>query len=289
MPELPEVETIKSVIGPQIQGLTIVKAVVKRPEVIAYPLADEFCRRLAGRTVERMMRRGKFLIILLENEARVILHLRMTGCLLFTPPDLPEEKHTHVIFRLDDGKELRFSDTRRFGRFWLIQKGEDDTYSGIGKLGMEPFDQGFTAEYLRARLGERKKAIKECLLEQTVVAGIGNIYSDEILFAAGIHPMCPANRLKDKDWARLAAVIPGSLAFFIEKNQITPEEYLRTKGQDYHNTPFLRVYGHGGEPCPVCGNRLSRIVVGGRSSVCCLVCQSFAEEVKNQRMDNQIR
>lgn len=106
----------------------------------------------------------------------------MTGCLLAAPPDHPMEKHTHMILRLDSGTELHFSDTRRFGRFWLIQNGEEDTYSGIGKLGLEPFDQKIGAEYLQDKLGRRKKAIKECLLDQSVIAGIGNIYSDEILF-----------------------------------------------------------------------------------------------------------
>ena len=137
MPELPEVETIKRVIEPQIQGLKIRKVEVRRPEVVAYPGADEFSRRLAGQTIERMMRRGKFLTFLSENRDRVILHLRMTGCLLLAPADFAEEKHTHVIFHLGDGRELRFSDTRRFGRFWLLGEDETDTYSGIGKLGLE--------------------------------------------------------------------------------------------------------------------------------------------------------
>ena len=135
MPELPEIETIKRVIEPQIQGLTIESVTVKRPEVTAYPTADEFCRLLTGQTVSHMTRRGKFLVIQLNSNDRIILHLRMTGCLLLTPADYPEEKHTHVIFRLSNGKELRFSDTRRFGRLWLLKNGEADTYSGTHKLG----------------------------------------------------------------------------------------------------------------------------------------------------------
>ena len=133
MPELPEVETIKRVIEPQIQGLVIENVTVKRPEVTAYPTAEEFCRRLTGQTISHMTRRGKFLMIHLESNDRIILHLRMTGCLLLTPADYPQEKHTHIIFSLDDGRELRFSDTRRFGRFWLLGEQETDTYSGIPK------------------------------------------------------------------------------------------------------------------------------------------------------------
>lgn len=273
MPELPEVETIKRVIEPQIQGLVIDKVTVKRPEVVAYPAADEFCGLLTGQTISHMTRRGKFLIIWLGSNDRIILHLRMTGCLLLTPADYPEEKHTHIIFSLSNSMELRFSDTRRFGRFWLLRKDEADTYSGVEKLGIEPFHAELTAEYLNTRLGKRKKAVKECLLDQSAIAGIGNIYSDEILFTAGIYPARPANNLKIKDWERLAAAISERISYFIEVNRITPEDYLVTKGQDYRNTPFLQVYGKEGKPCPKCGETLCRIVVGGRGSVYCPVCQ----------------
>ena len=278
MPELPEVETIKRIIEPQIKGRRIEKAVLRRPEIIACPTADSFCEQAENRTVTGMERRGKFLIFCLDNESRIILHLRMTGCLLAAPPDFPEEKHTHLIFRLSGGIELRFSDTRRFGRFWLIEKGEADTYSGMEKLGREPLAPDFTADYLMDKLAKRRKAIKECLLDQTAVAGIGNIYSDEILFAARIHPARPAITLTLDEWKRLAAVIPERLTFFIDKNRITPEEYLMTKGRDYRNTPYLQVYGHGGGPCPVCGNTLCRIVIGGRSSVYCPSCQPQKKE-----------
>lgn len=273
MPELPEIETIKRILEPQIQGLAITKVTVKRPEVTAHPAADEFCRLLTGQTICHIMRRGKFLIIRLNSNDRIILHLRMTGCLLLTPADFPEEKHTHIIFSLSNGKELRFSDTRRFGRFWLIRKDEEDTYSGIEKLGIDPFDTDFTDEYLKTHLGKRRKAIKECLLEQTIIAGIGNIYADEILFTAGIHPACPANNLMREEWKHLATVIPERLSYFIGKNRITPEEYLENKGKNYRNTPFLQVYGHDGEPCPICGEILCKIIIGGRSSVYCPACQ----------------
>lgn len=275
MPELPEIETIKRVIEPQIKGFAVQRTTVNRPEVIAHPAADEFCRRITGQVFAGTQRRGKFLILCMESGDRLILHLRMTGCLLVTPEGYPEEKHTHLVFHLSGGKELRFSDTRRFGRFWLLRQGETDTYSGIEKLGAEPFAPGFSGEYLSTRLGKRKKAIKECLLDQSVIAGIGNIYSDEILFAARIHPARPANTLTTEEWNRLTSVIPERLAFFVEKNKTTPEEYLETKGQDYRNTPFLQVYGHGGEPCPICGETLCRTVIGGRSSVYCPACQKI--------------
>lgn len=273
MPELPEVETIKRVIEPQIQGRMITKVAVRRPEVAAYPEADEFCRRLTGQTVSHMSRQGKFLIIHLENKERIVLHLRMTGGLLLAPAQCPEEKYTHVVFSLDNGTELRFSDMRRFGRFWLLREEETDTCTGMDKLGLDPLAPACNAEYLSSHLSKRRKAIKECLLEQTIIAGIGNIYSDEILFTAGIYPARPANSLKQTEWERLAEAIPERISYFIEKSAITAEEYLETKGRDYRNTPFLQVYGHGGSPCPKCRETLCRMVIGGRSSVYCPVCQ----------------
>lgn len=277
MPELPEVETIRRVLEPQIKGLTITAVTVNRPEVIGYPTAEEFCQALTGQIIDTMTRRGKFLSVLLDSGDYFVLHLRMTGCLLLTPVDYPMEKHTHIVFHLSSGDELRFSDTRRFGRFWLFRKGESDTYSGMDKLGLEPFDSNLTAGYLQQHFGKRKKAIKECLLDQSVIAGIGNIYSDEILFASGIYPARPAKGLTHVEWERLAAAIPERLAYFIEKNALTLEEYLEGKGQDYRNTPFLQVYGHDGEPCPICGAALCRMTVGGRSSVYCSACQKDGE------------
>ena len=273
MPELPEIETIRSVIEPQVQGAVIDNVTVARPEVVAHPTADEFCKEVAGQTISSMARRGKFLLINLENESKIVLHLRMTGCLLVVPSDYPMEKHTHIVIKLSNRTELRFSDTRRFGRFWLLRCDEQDTYSGICKLGLEPLSSDCNAEYLKSKFGKRKKKIKECLLDQSVIAGIGNIYSDEILFRAKICPTRPADKLTMKEWKYLAEMIPECLSYFIEKNRIGQEDYLQTKGQDYRNTPFLQVYGHADEPCPNCGETLVRVVISGRSSVYCPNCQ----------------
>ena len=273
MPEMPEVETVRRVLEPQIRGLTMEHVIANRPEVIAYPDGGEFCKRLAGQIVSGMGRRGKFLLILMDSGDRLVIHLRMTGCLLLTPMGWPEEKHTHLVFQMDNGKELRFSDPRRFGRVWLLREGETDLYSGIEKLGLEPLAPDFSAEYLIACFGKRKKTVKECLLDQSGIAGIGNIYSDEILFAAGIHPARRANCLIREEWERLAAVIPQQLSYFVEKNETTPEEYLKTRGQEYRNTPFLRVYGREGRSCLICGSALCRVTLGGRSSTYCPNCQ----------------
>lgn len=273
MPELPEVETVRRVLEPQLRGRRIVSLNAIRPQVLAYPDAETFRGRVIGAEIESMGRRGKFLLFHLRNGDTLVGHLRMTGTLLVLPPETPVGTHTHVIFSLDNGQQLRFTDMRRFGRFWLIGAGEADTVSGIHRLGIEPDDPCLTAAYLKQLFAGRRKAIKECLLDQTCIAGIGNIYSDEILFAARIHPGRKACDLRGAEWRILAETIPPVMAFYVEKNTISPEDYRAGNGTDYRNTPFLNVYGHRDEPCRNCGTPLKWIVIGGRSSCFCPKCQ----------------
>ena len=273
MPELPEVETVRRVIEPQITGKRVLSVVIRNTQVIAYPSETEFSALLQGRTIAGMDRRGKLLSILFENGDRLFLHLRMTGQLLVTPADYPEEKHTHLIVNLSDDCQLSYIDVRRFGRFWYIRRDEAADMTGLNKLGIEPTDAGLTVDYLKERLGEKKKPIKEMLHNQTIIAGIGNIYSDEILFAARIHPGKRCCDLTDAEWSVLAEAIPKTILFYIEKNAIAPEDYLNGKGKDYRNTPYLQAYGHAGEPCPVCGAHFEKFTVGGRSSTFCSCCQ----------------
>lgn len=275
MPELPEVETVKRILEPQLAGRMISTISLNRPDVIEHPSAEIFRAAVTGKKIAGMGRRGKYLSIFLESGSQIILHLRMTGSLLVTPADYPHEKHTHVCFYLDNGNELRFIDPRRFGRFWLLQGGEEDIVSGIHKLGLEPINGKLTASYLCAALAKRKKSIKSCLLEQGVIAGIGNIYADEILFAAKIHPNHPANTLTLEEWEHLADTIPCIINRAITENKLSPEEYLAGKGQEYRNTPLMQVYGHCGEPCPVCGVALCRTIIAGRGSIYCPKCQGI--------------
>lgn len=278
MPELPEVETVRCVLEPQLRGLTIENVRAVRPEVIAHPDAVQFCRALKGQQIQKMDRRGKFLQIRLQSGDQIVLHLRMTGSLLLMPAESEREAHTHLIFQFAGGTELRFCDPRRFGRFWYVASGTEDTFSGVAKLGPEPFDPDFSAQYLEAQCGARKKTIKECLLDQQILAGIGNIYADEILFAAKLCPQARACSLSKQEWERLAAVIPERLHYFIQKNRISPQEYVEGKGKDYRNTPYLRIYGHAKNPCPVCGALLKKEKIGGRSSVFCPSCQPIRSE-----------
>ena len=273
MPELPEVETVKRVLTPLLEGRKITGVQVNHLAVIAYPQTSELdilCKNCVFKNVNR---RGKFIIFVFENDDKIIVHLRMTGCLTVAPDEYEMPKHTHLVFELDNKTQLRFTDPRRFGRVWYIKSNETDSISGIQKLGLEPDDKALDADYLKSKLGKRRTTIKQCLLDQSVVAGIGNIYSDEILFAAKINPNRCACNLTAENWQTLAKVIPERLNFFVAKNEISAEDYLKGMGKDYRNTPFLQVYGREGKPCPVCGEILRKKTIGGRSSVYCEKCQ----------------
>lgn len=273
MPELPEVETIRRILGPQIMGRKIISLKVKNSQVIAHPDEKIFLNLLSGQIIENMSRRGKFLTIHFVNGDRLILHLRMTGQLLVTPAVFPEEKHTHLIAELSDGNQLRYIDVRRFGRFWYLRENETDTVTGQEKLGLEPWDEELTGNYLKEKLCYKKKTIKEMILDQSVVAGIGNIYSDEILFVSGIHPATKCTEINEEEWTCLARRIPEILSWGISVNKMSPEEYLEGKGKAYRNTPLLKVYGCSGQPCMICNSPLEKIIVGGRSSCYCPKCQ----------------
>lgn len=273
MPEMPEVETIRRIIEPQIKGRKILSVTINNTQVIAYPDVSVFVESLTGQTVLNMSRRGKFLTVHLESGDRFVFHLRMTGQFLVTPEAYPIEKHTHLIAEMSDGNQIRYIDVRRFGRFWYLKADERDTMTGQDKLGLEPFDKNLTASYLQEKLGRRKKSIKEMLHDQSVVAGIGNIYSDEILYAAGIYPERKCVELDAGDWDSLAEKIPEIINWGIAVNDMTAEEYLSGKGREYWNISCLKVYGREHQRCVKCGSVIERVVIGGRSSCYCPSCQ----------------
>lgn len=278
MPELPEVETVRRILMPQLVQKTITAVCVRNSQIIAHPDAVKFKELLQGQTITTMSRRGKFLTIHFASEGKLRLHLRMTGQLLVLSAAEPIQKHTHLILYLSDGNQLRYIDVRRFGRFWYFKNEETDEISGQSRLGPEPTDNSLTAEYLKLKLGNKRKAIKEALLDQTIVAGIGNIYADEILFAAGIYPGTRCSALKDSNWFRLAEKIPEIILWGINANEMTTEEYLAGKGRDYRNISGLRAYGHTGKPCGVCGRIMEKVTIGGRTSCYCLNCQRLPME-----------
>lgn len=274
MPELPEIETVKRTLTPLLPGRRIEQVRLQKAEVIAHPAAEDFAARLAGATITELSRRGKYLLIHLAGGATLIAHLRMTGRFVYAQAGQPQNPHTHVIFSLDNGQELRFSDVRRFGRLWLLAPGETDTVSGIHKLGLEPLDSACDAAYYSSRLAGRRVTIKQGLLDQAVVAGLGNIYVDEALFVAGLDPRRLTCQLKPEEWQALAECIPQILQTSIDNNGTTFRDYLDGEGNKGRNLPHLRAYGRAGQPCLRCGTPMEKLVVGGRGTTYCPNCQS---------------
>ena len=273
MPELPEVESVRVALAGELAGRRVEDVRLNDARCAARPAAEAFRDGLRGRAFTKLGRRGKFLLAALDDGGRLAVHLRMTGRLLLAEAGEASEAHTRAALSLDDGRELRFVDARRFGRLWLLRPGEEDTYTGMSGLGPEPDDPALDAGYLRGVCGKSRRAVKSCLLDQSVVAGIGNIYSDEILHDVHIRPDRPACSLDAGEWERLAEAIPRVMRFFTEKNLVTFEEYRQSAGLEYRNTPWLRVYAHAGERCDICGTALERRVIGGRGSVFCPRCQ----------------
>lgn len=270
MPELPEVETVVRALRPGLHGRTLTEVRNYWPRHIDRPTLPELQRRVHGRAITTLSRRGKYILIHLDDGQTLIIHLRMSGHLAVVDAATPADKHTHTIFGLDNGRELRFRDTRKFGRVYLV----DDAQEVVGKLGPEPLDDTFTAESFANLLAGRKRIIKPLLLDQTIVAGIGNIYADEALFEAGIHPERRSNTLTPDEIARLHAAIRSVLAIGIAREGASIDTYVKPDGEKGDMQNAVRVFRRTGMPCYVCGSAIQRIIVGQRSTHFCPVCQT---------------
>ncbi len=271
MPELPEVETIAADLRKQLIGRRFVAATVLWPRTLAAPDIASFNAQLAGCTAIDVGRRGKYLLIALDSGDTLIIHLRMTGRLAVMAEGDPrlEENHVRVRFALADGSFLVFTDARKFGRVWLVH----DVAQVLGKLGPEPLDGRFTAQQLGERLVARRAAIKALLLDQNIVAGLGNIYADEALHLAGIHPLRPGASLTFEEVGRLHAAIRSVLADSIAQRGTMLRDYRTPYGPDGAYKSRLRVYGQPGRPCPRCATPIERIRVAQRSTHFCPRCQ----------------
>ena len=270
MPELPEVETVRTVLAPHLVGQTITAVTVNRPKVVANLSVANFCQSLTGQTITAFTRRGKYLTLHLQSGDYCVLHFRMTGTLTVNHPDEVTLPHTNLVLGLSDGRELRFVDSRCFGQWWFFTAGSPDR-SGAEQLGPEPPD--VTAADLAAKFTHRTTAIKTLLLDQRLVAGIGNIYSDEICFRAKILPTRPGNSLTTAEITRLSELIPAVISEFIGHHHVDFTTYQQSNGTSYQTDRYLQVYGHAGQPCPHCGTKLTGIRLNGRSSVYCPHCQ----------------
>ena len=271
MPELPEVETVRRGLERLVVGKTIGQVQVRYAKMIGTGV-DSFVHDMPGQTIEKIGRRGKYLLFYLTGGV-LVSHLRMEGKYLFYPDAVPERKHAHVFFEMTDGGTLVYEDVRKFGTMELLRKDQLEPYFAARKLGPEPTDEDFLLPPFAAALSRSKKPIKPYLLEQTLVVGLGNIYVDEALWRARIHPARPAASLKPAEVKRLREQIIEVLQLGIEKRGSTIRTYRNALGEDGTMQDFLQVYGKTGQPCARCGSPIEKIKLGGRGTHLCPHCQ----------------
>jgi formamidopyrimidine-DNA glycosylase len=270
MPELPEVETIANGLRRPLIGRTFTDVRVGWENIIARPAVPEFQRRIRGQQILGIRRRGKYLIFDLSGGDSLLIHLKMTGQLTVRPGDAPADKYGHTVFHLDDGTQLRFLDMRKFGRVYLVT----DESEVVGDLGPEPLAEDFTLSEFSALIRQRRRTLKPLLLNQQFMAGIGNIYADEALFVAGIHPQRKADTLTDEEVERLYRAIRQVLRQAVADQGTTFDgAYRKVDGEEGEHQENLRVFRRKGQPCPRCGSTIERIVVGGRGTHFCPCCQ----------------
>ncbi|MHB1125714.1 MAG: bifunctional DNA-formamidopyrimidine glycosylase/DNA-(apurinic or apyrimidinic site) lyase [Bacillota bacterium] len=274
MPELPEVETVKRTLEPCLSGKTIDSVSVFMPKIIQEPALEQFELILAGKKITGVDRRGKYLLINLSEGYLLIVHLRMTGRLLYVRKDAPVEKHTHVIFSLEGSHDLRFVDQRQFGWMYLVRNNQLNKAGGLAGLGPEPLSPELTPEMLAAMLAGKNTKMKTLLLDQRFLAGIGNIYADEILFAAKLHPQRTASSLDQVEIERLYRCIREVLAAGIRNRGTTIRDYVDGGGQIGEHQHHLGVYGREGRACKDCGQPVERMRMSGRSTFHCSRCQN---------------
>jgi formamidopyrimidine-DNA glycosylase len=273
MPELPEVETIARLLRqgvrdqPAVIGHRILDVDLLWARTLAEPNPVEFQKQLPGQVIEEITRRGKFLVLRLSSKW-LLFHLRMSGDLQVRAAVAHPEVHDRLLLNLDGGLQLAFNDSRKFGRVWLV----NNVDHVLGELGPEPLDDGFTGHDLFIRLQRIHRQLKPLLLDQTFLAGMGNIYVDEALNLAGLHPLTPSNHLTEKQAVRLLSSIRKVLLDGIARNGASIDWVYR--GGDFQN--YFRVYQRTGEPCLKCGTPIARIIVGQRGTHYCPHCQPLS-------------
>lgn len=271
MPELPEVETIRRQLAPHLRGRVITAVEILDPRWTRPEEPRLVERALMGARVRQLGRRGKYLIWELSGELHLLMHLRMTGTLLVDPP--VEPPHTRVRMELDKSRRLVYVDPRRFGTGQLLSGAQECDSFLHGRLGVEPLTAAFTVERLRAEARGRIAPVKAFVLDQRRIAGVGNIYADEALFRAGIHPLRPAGRLSAGQWKRLRTGIEAALADGIDARGASIDDFRHVDGARGSFQDRFMVHRRAGEPCPRCGALVRKIVVAGRGTYVCERCQ----------------
>ena len=271
MPELPEVETVRRGLEKLILGKKISSVEIRYPKMIKTDL-DQFQKELPGQEIQSMGRRGKYLIFYLTDKV-LISHLRMEGKYFYYPDQVPERKHAHVLIHFEDGGTLVYEDVRKFGTMELLAPELLDAYFVSKKLGPEPTEQDFDLEIFRGALKKSKKPIKSHLLDQTLVAGLGNIYVDEVLWRAKVHPASPSQSLTRAEATAIHEQTIEVLGQAVEKGGSTIRTYTNAFGEDGTMQDFHQVYDKTGEACSRCGAIIEKIQLGGRGTHFCPKCQ----------------
>lgn len=276
MPELPEVQTVASEMHVRLAKRTIIDVTILWPRTIGSPSEEEFKAGLQGVAITHVDRRAKYILIHLDGGAMLVVHLRMTGRISVDPATSPRDPHTRLVLHLQDGEEIRFADTRKFGRWSLVAAGEAMPLPSFAALGPEPLSEEFTPAVFAERVKARRGGLKAALLDQRLVAGLGNIYVDEALFRAHIHPQRTLQSLDDSEILGLHGAIVAVLAQAVGRGGTTFSDYRTTWGREGGYGEELRVFRRTSQPCPTCGTPIERIVVAGRGTHFCPHCQPRA-------------
>ncbi len=289
MPELPEVETIRLALEPRIVGRRFDEVEIMDPRLVRPFEPQAVAAELKGERVASLERRGKYLVVRFESGRALLMHLRMTGSLRHAvrgPLDV--DPHRRAVVKLDDGSDVTYKDVRRFGTWHLLEPDDVEPYLGE-RLGVEPLGRAFTARWLGARLAGRRAPVKAALLDQRVVAGLGNIYVDEALWRARIHPRRPAADLDPEEVRRLTRGIKNALRAGIARQGASLRDYSTPDGSRGRMQEEFRVYGREGEPCPRCGTPVDKIRVAGRGTWYCPSCQRLARQAASSSLSRPSR
>ncbi len=276
MPELPEVETIRRALQAHLPGRRVQRIRV-RDARLRWPVDAVKLRALVvGHPVTAVNRRAKYLLLHLNRHATLILHLGMSGRLLLVRKRAPFHKHDHVVFYLDDGSQLRLRDPRRFGMVDAVPGDDVFNHPRLAHLGLEPLERSTTSARLYHQANRLQRPIKNLLMDAHFIVGVGNIYANEALFYAGLHPFTPANRLTPEHWQTLLRQIRRVLRKAIQKGGTTLNDFVNSNGETGYFQLSLAVYGRAGDPCPKCGTEIEKVVQVGRSTFYCPVCQPLS-------------
>jgi formamidopyrimidine-DNA glycosylase len=275
VPELPEVETVRRRLAPALEGRRFEQVEITDPRLTRPHDPLEVARELEGERVTKVDRRGKYLIVRFESGRALLIHLRMTGSLRHAKAEeLREDPHRRAVVTLDDGSDVAYRDVRRFGTWLLLEPSDVDTYIDT-RVGKEPLDVAYKAKHLAEKLTTRRAPIKAAILDQRTVAGVGNIYADEALWRAQVHPLTPANELTADEVKAVHKGIRASLQAGVRRQGSTLRDYQLPDGSSGTAQDRFKVYGRGGLPCERCGTPIDKIRVAGRGTWYCPTCQVY--------------